>query len=337
MKATIAAVFLFAPVWVFAHHGVGAQYDLSKTIELAGEIKGLLWRNPHVRITLGVVDDSGIEQLWTVEGQSVSMLRSRDITGNLFEIGDSILLAGNPAANGDTEIYANNILLPDGREVAFTQRTEPRWQDKLLGRTGPRFATAGDTSQPELGLFRAWSYAPGQSFFSGFDSSTYPMTNTARAAVESYDRSQNQLAMGECSAKGMPLLMANPYPRDFIDQGDVILLRLEEDDSVRTIHMTPIGSAEPELARLGYSLGHWDEDTLIVTTTKISDREFTRGILLGEDLKLVEYFTPSTDGSRLDYRMTLTDPTVFLEPLELTVFWIYLPTVKVEPYECLES
>ena len=111
-----------APSWAFAHHGVGAIFDLSKSIELQGEVKQLIWRNPHVRITLGVTTDDGNEELWVVEAQSVSMLRLRDITEKLFEIGDNIKLAGNPARGGVTQIYATNALLPDGREIAFSQR-----------------------------------------------------------------------------------------------------------------------------------------------------------------------------------------------------------------------
>ena len=135
----------------------------------------------------------------------------------------------------------------------------------------------------------------------------------------------------------MPGIIGNPYPRDFIDQGDTIVMRLEEYDTVRRIHLTSTESGAPEPSPVGYSVGHWVEGTLVVTTTNISNGVFSLGIPLSEDLKVVEYYTPSTDGSRLDYRMTVTDPAVFLEPVELETFWIYLPGVTVEPYECLDG
>ena len=47
--------------------------------------------------------------------------------------------------------------------------------------------------------------------------------------------------------------------------------------------------------------------------------------------------TPSADGSRLNYQMTVTDPAAFLEPAELELYWIYVPGVTVEPYECAEG
>jgi hypothetical protein len=333
-----AIALLLAPAWASAHHGIGAQFDLSQTIELVGEVRQLIWRNPHVRITVAVADDNDREALWVVEAQSVSMLRSRDISEVLLAVGDSITLAGNPARGGKTEIYVTNVLLPDGREVIFFQRAEPRWNDQVLGKTGPRFATSGDSSEPSLGLFRVWSNAPGQGLLSNFNFDTHPLTNTARTAADSYDRLTDNLATGECAPKGMPTIIGNPYPRDFIDQGDTIVMRLEEYDTARTIHLA---SVPPEAmlpaSQVGYSVGRWDNGTLVVTTMNVSDGIFYRNIPLSEDLEMVERFTPSADGSRLNYQMTVTDPAAFLEPAELELYWIYVPGVTVEPYECAEG
>jgi len=333
-----AIALLLVPAWASAHHGIGAQFDFSQTIELQGEVRQLIWRNPHVRITVAVADDNDQEALWVVEAQSVSMLRSRDISEVLLAIGDSITLAGNPARGGKTELYVTNVLLPDGREVIFSQRAEPRWNDQVLGKTGPRFATSGDSSEPGLGLFRVWSNAPGQGLLSNFDFDTHPLTNTARAAVDSYDRLTDNPAAGECVPRGMPTIIGNPYPRDFIDQGDTIIMRLEEYDTVRTIHLTSVPpEVMPPASQVGYSVGRWDNGTLVVTTTNVSDGIFSRNIPLSEGLEMVERFTPSADGSRLNYQMTVTDPAAFLEPADLALYWIYVPGVTVEPYECAEG
>ena len=50
--------------------------------------------------------------------------------------------------------------------------------------------------------------------------------------------------------------MSQPPPMEFIDRGDTILLRMEEYDTVRTIHMT--AAADPGTqprTPLGYSVG----------------------------------------------------------------------------------
>jgi hypothetical protein len=49
-----------------------------------------------------------------------------------------------------------------------------------------------------------------------------------------------------------------------------------------------------------------------VTTTGITWRHFnTVGIPLGTKTEIVERFTPTADGSRLDYSITVTDPEIF--------------------------
>lgn len=334
-----AAVLLCAiPTWTLAHHGVGAQFDLSQTIELQGEIKRLIWRNPHVRFSVGVVDANGEESLWVAEGMSITSLREREITEALFDVGDRITLAGNPARGGKTELYATNVLLPNGREVLFTGSAEPRWRDLVMGATGPGFETTGDSSAPELGLFRVWSVREPR-LWRDFDFETYPLSDEARAEGEAYDRLTDAPGMGECAPPGMlNIVTANPYPRDFVDRGDTILMRLEHYDTVRTIHLTPLPpDREPPASPLGYSVGRWDNDTLVVTTTKISNGKFRLGISLSEDVEIVERFTTSADGSRLDYRMTVIDPTVLLQPAEFETHWIYIAGTAVEPYECVEG
>ena len=55
-----------------AHHGSlanSALYDTDEFIELEGEIIEVLWRNPHARARLSVVDDNGEETVFEIETQ----------------------------------------------------------------------------------------------------------------------------------------------------------------------------------------------------------------------------------------------------------------------------
>ena len=110
---------------------------------------------------------------------------------------------------------------------------------------------------------------------------------------------------------------------------------MEEYDTVRTIYM----SAQPEtpdIPRLGRSTGHWEGPTLVVATTDISWTHFDRdGIPLHPGAETLERFTLSSDGSRLDYQITVTDPGSFTEPVTLDKHWLWYPEVVVEPFECV--
>ena len=58
-----------------------------------------------------------------------------------------------------------------------------------------------------------------------------PMTEAARTALQQFNPTLN------CVPKGMPTIMDQPFPIAFEDREAQILLRIEEYDIVRTIHM----------------------------------------------------------------------------------------------------
>jgi hypothetical protein len=136
----------------------------------------------------------------------------------------------------------------------------------------------------------------------------------------------------------MPAIMSNPYPIEFHDRGDIIALRLEEYDSLRTIYMNPDSAPRPTPSIMGHSMGRWEGDALVVETSHINWGHMQgRGILLGDDLHILERFTPVEGGGRLQYEITISDPYAFTEPVALTKSWVYLPDVRVEPYECVSD
>ena len=59
---------------------------------------------------------------------------------------------------------------------------------------------------------------------------------------------------------------------------------------------------------MGYSVGRWDGDTLVVETTNFSDRTSFRGS--DAELRLVERFR-RVDAKTLDYQFTVDNPSVF--------------------------
>ena len=98
---------------------------------------------------------------------------------------------------------------------------------------------------------------------------------------------------------------------------------------------TDVPTKERLPSPLGNSTGRWDGSTLVVTTTGVNWPHFdTVGIPLSEAVEIAERFTPSEDGSRLDYRMTVTDPATFSESVELEKYWLWIPDIEVGRYEC---
>ncbi len=316
-----------------AHHSVGAFFDASTTLQLEGEITEVSWRNPHI---LFEFRDSDGEQ-WTLETHSLSIMRRLDAVEPFVAPGDRVRVAGWPSRRG-RGMFVNNMLLPGGEEFVFRFQPVPAdliWSDRMWGTTERWFAQSGDESANELGIFRTWSSTLHDGAFTSFWRSDYPLTAAGHAFRDNFDPAGDDPLLN-CGLKGMPGIMSNPYPLAFHDRGDTIEIQIEEYDSLRTVHMNPATTPEPEYSIHGHSTGRWEGDTLVVETTHVNWGHLNgRGVPLSDGVHLLERFTVTDNGGRLDYSMTITDDATFTEPVVLSKFWVYLPDVSVEPYECI--
>jgi len=211
----------------------------------------------------------------------------------------------------------------------------------LLAATGARATDVenGGAADAEPTIFHVWAsnLADGTSTL-WKDPKSYPLTDKAKQALAQWDPTRDTVAKG-CEPTGMPTIIEQPYPIEFVDKGDTILMRLEEYDTVRTIHMKadvkPAQSQRKTL--LGYSKGHWEGKTLVVATSRINWPHFDPfGTPLGPEATIVERFAPSADGSLLDYTMFVGDLDTFTRPVELQRAWVRRAGERVKPYNCTD-
>ncbi len=332
---------LILPISGGAHHSIAGNYDPEMIIEVEGEVTDVLWRNPHVQVSMRVIGADGDEQLWEMAMDSVSNMRRWKIDPNFIQVGDSIRVAGDLARRVEHSLYIRNILTSGGEEVVLGMRTEPRWSAPTIGIAENRRLGIGDTSAPELGIFRVWD-TPGNSQrllqrdYGQTPAGRANLTPQALAAVDAFVWERDN-PLKDCALKGMPLIMESPYPAEFTQADENIIWRIEEYDTVRQIHMAPDASTDArEPSLLGYSTGRWEDDrTLVVTTTNMGWGHFDgQGIPLSAAAVAVERFSLSPLGDRLDYSMTLTDPETFLQPRTLTKHWVWYPDAEVGVYDC---
>lgn len=337
---------LSATLWSFAalsHHGLGGRYDQETVAELEGVVSRVLWRNPHVRITLTTSDN----QDWDIEAGSPTVLQRRSITEDMVSAGDRIRVAGYASMRGLNEMIVHNILLEDGQELVLSPNRSggARWSDNSVGEEGNFMrVSVGDPSRPDLGIFRVWSTTtadPGSYplFPENGDpelAGRYALTTAARNRLASFDPATDNPMEAYCQPKGMPMVMEQPFPMEFVRNEDSITMRLEEYDTVRTVYMTDPPAPQPSL--LGHSIGHWEDATLVVMTTDVDWPYFNQmGVTQSTQARIVERFTPSEDGSRLSYRLTVTDPETFTAPAVLEKFWVWLPDIEVVKFNCTEN
>jgi hypothetical protein len=268
-------VLLCVPPMADAHHSVASTFDVTNIIEVEGSVTSISWRNPHVRFTVGVREDNGEEELWQIESNSVSILRRMNVSSDVLRVGQRVRIAGNPGRRNQNQLYARNLLLPGADEVVMSPGSEPRWAGETIGTSDTWFADSGDASDPARGLFRVWSTSlRARRAGFGFWNENYPLTAAAQSAVQTYDPVGDSPILN-CAPKGMPTIMEQPYPIEFVEQDQAILLRVEEYDTIRTLHLdteidAAIERAEQPSTHLGYSLAHWEDRTLVVETSDTS-------------------------------------------------------------------
>ena len=329
------------PLTSFSHHSVFGRFDQDASMEIEGLVTEVRWRNPHVYVFVEVTDQNDERVTWELETNTASRLQRSGIQAESIKVGDHVKVAGWPPITALKEIFATNLLLPSGEELLLQGDAEPIWKDEATGDRSFQFQTEGDSSRPDLGLFRTWNHTSvipmlfPAAFDTDYDVNDYPMTDVARAALAAYDPATDNPTLN-CTPKGMPTIMEQPYPMEFVRQDENIVLRIEEYDLVRTIHMDGDRSPEEQpLSPLGYSVGRWDGDALVVTTTRLDWPFFDQtGIPQSENAEIVERFDPTDDGSRLDYKLTVTDSLNFTEPVISEKYWLYLLDEKVLPFDC---
>ena len=331
----LAAVFFSG--LALAHHSTIAIYDSSQSVEITGSVRSVSWRNPHGQIILDAEDESGQIVQWEVETAAVSVLRIRGLDQDLIAVGDRITIAGSPARRSINEMAARNILLPSGYELAFNAE-RPHFP---AGKNGNLISRVYDQSNVQAaiasadGIFRTWSTVMSDPAAFPMFKGGYPLTEAAEQVVANWNPLDNKLL--RCGTKGTPLIMITPATIDFVHDGDDILMRIEEYDVRRRIHMSDDAIEPDQHTQFGFSRGRWEGTTLVVATDHISAQDFDPdGVPQSEHITVVERFMPDDAYDRLDYRITITDPIYFTEPFDLTRYFVWRPEMTVKPYECLE-
>ena len=336
----IAAGILFATN-ALAHHGLvtnGALYLTDDFIELDGEITEVFWRNPHTRARLSVVDGNGEETIWELEiGPTPRTFEARGLFAEDF-LG-RVRAAGYRSRRNSDSLGVVNLLLPNGQEYVTGNR-ELRWSSTRLnssagGVFGLGSANVAEAGRTADGIFRVWGR-----FVSATARGMQPsedaryLTPRARDLAAQYDPVTQNPEL-ECR-QGMPKTMTDPTPMEIVDQGDRIMIRQYEYDVERTVYMSGQENAQPQASPLGYSVGRWEGDALVVETTHIDWPYLDpRGTPQSNEASYRETFALAPEGDRLSYSITITDPVMLTEPFTLEWTRQWAPEIELHPYDCV--
>ena len=124
-----------------------------------------------------------------------------------------------------------------------------------------------------------------------------------------------------------------------ISQTPSLIIILNPDLTYRQIYMDgrPLESS-PNPSWMGYSVGHWDGDTLVVESFGFNDRTWldTSGHPHTEALRMTERYR-RRDFGHLDLEVTLQDPAVYSRPWTVAVQAELAADTELLEYVCNEN
>jgi len=331
-RVLVLCMLAFGLTPAMAHHGTVNYFDLDNVATIEGEIVSVAWRNPHVAFELRRSDDGGANEIWEIEGSSMNALARVGVGPGAVSVGDHVQITGALSKFGLAQMAGHVMTLADGTEVPIWPRPAMKLGKEV--RPAPLSSAAIEEERARArSIFRTWARPDLRGLF--LENGYLPYTDAAIAARAAWDPLSDPVL--QCVPRGMPSVMNAPLPVRFVDQGNSVLMQLEEWDQERTIHLADaVDPATQPRTPLGYSVGRWEGSTLVVTTTRISDVYFDdEGTPQSEDAVITERFTLSADESRLDYESIHDDPYTFTEPARQSSYWDWVPGEQIRRFDCV--
>lgn len=338
--ASAAVAILLLSGTAGAHHSISSLYDYTKVRELKGKLVSIRWVNPHVQLKIETINDVGEAEVWQLEASAVNLLRRIGLDREAIKEGDTVVATGPTSRRGLQTMVASTITLENGDTYALFPGSAARAGliESIPTVDGSNQRTAEEIEQDKaaaMGIFRVWTPRKKPTLDEGLGIAGWPLTESAKVAVAAYNPLRDDPAL-TCEPPGMPVIMDNPYPMRFYEEGGNIIMHLELNDGRRIIHMnSTVNSSDIEPSPLGYSAGRWEDGVLIIETDRIDYPYFDDlGTPQTGDMKLVERYWTSENETRLDWTAEAIDPEVFTEPVHIDGYMEWVPGEQVRPFDC---
>ena len=215
---------LLLPLGVQAHHSIVVHYDPTNVRAITGTLESVQWANPHSKWVFSVKNDQGVAETWRAEGDAINTLVRNGLTRDHFQIGSDITIIGPVARSGRNEMIAAQVVIA-GVEYGIFPALADALEEELPEQSQQTLTTAAGyevSYAPAPDLFRVWT--PVDFPATGIRPQQLTLTDAARASLATYDPAADDLA-AQCMPAGMPSMLDQPYPIEFIDQGDRIIMR----------------------------------------------------------------------------------------------------------------
>jgi len=204
-------------------------------------------------------------------------------------------------------------------------------------RPKPPFTITG-TWFIDLGFPGSWRFGP-------------PYPKLTPEAQKHFDASRKAQAegkvyrddIGQCWPAGVPLIMTRVWSISMVQLPTVVYMISGFMNSLRVINMDGRPHTDPDLLVRtfnGDSIGHWEDDALVVDTTGFIDHHhwIDSGIPASDALHIVERIRlVGPNGTKMQIEYTLTDPKSWEGEWKVTKQWnrVDARDMEIAEVECL--
>jgi len=174
-----------------------------------------------------------------------------------------------------------------------------------------------------------------------------PYNDAAKKLVAEYEQ---QFTLDDdpgryCIWPGMPrAIWGAPFAVEIAQRPQDISIYWEGYGMYRKIYMADHNPPEPILpSAMGHSIARWEGDTLVVETTNLKPYPYMTRMATSSAAHVVERMRleeRETNGQKTKYlvnEITLTDPKVYTEPVQIKASLVYRTDLQLLEYTCTDT
>ena len=176
--------------------------------------------------------------------------------------------------------------------------------------------------------------------FSDFKPEDDPLRPAAAESFRQRSRNfTNESPISHCLPEGMPMVEMAPAPYKLVQTPGLTFMLYERDTTFRQVYTDGRSLPDdPQPTWLGYSVGKWDGDSLVVDTIGFNDRGWldARGHTHTEALHLTERFH-RRDFGHMEVLLTIDDPQTYTRPFTVKLQQHLLADTDLLESYCIEN
>ncbi|MDC0598372.1 DUF6152 family protein [Gammaproteobacteria bacterium] len=314
-KSILAASITLALAAPASAHHSAAAFNTQEETTATGTIIEYSFRNPHVYMTLAVEQDDGSIVEMEVEAGAGSVINPLGFTRDSVAVGDVVTVAGNPGRRRPNELMLGRELYKqDGTYYPLNISSRSVYEE---------------SDETATSLNGTW-FSPRSSFFA-FLGGSRGWSATEKGQQAMANTNPLETPQKDCIPIAAPALMFYPVANTITVEDDKVVINVDWMGSERTVYLD--GREHPAASETflhGHSIGHWEDDTLVIDTSNYSEHPMGLSTSLpGSTQKhLTERLSVNEDGKGVTYAGVMVDPEYLAEPVEWSGQWLYRPQMS---------